>query len=103
VFEQVVIDFLPETKEVFLNALGRIKKRAKPPLVLVARFEDFDEFFEALLKTKNRANVHNAAMAIRRWPSFCQKIFNLPALNERDGGSTSDCCDLTEQPLPPPR
>jgi phospholipase C len=36
---------------------------------------------------------------------FCQKIFNLPALNERDGTSNamSDCFDLTQQPLPPPR
>ena len=35
---------------------------------------------------------------------FCQKIFNLPALNERDGGSNAmaDCFDLAQQPLPPP-
>jgi hypothetical protein len=36
---------------------------------------------------------------------FCQKTFNLPALNERDGTSNamSDCFDLTQNPLPPPR
>ena len=36
---------------------------------------------------------------------FCEKIFNLPALNERDGTSNamSDCFDLTQGPLPPPR
>jgi phospholipase C len=36
---------------------------------------------------------------------FCQKTFNLPALNERDGSSNamSDCFDLTQQPLPPPQ
>jgi phospholipase C len=36
---------------------------------------------------------------------FCQKIFNLPALNERDGTSNamSDCFDLAQHPLPPPR
>jgi phospholipase C len=35
---------------------------------------------------------------------FCQKVFNLPALNERDGGSNAmaDCFDLAQQPLPPP-
>jgi hypothetical protein len=32
------------------------------------------------------------------------EIFNLPALNERDGGSNamSDCFDLAQHPLPPP-
>jgi hypothetical protein len=36
---------------------------------------------------------------------FCQTIFNLPALNDRDDTSNamSDCFDLTQQPLPPPR
>ena len=36
---------------------------------------------------------------------FCQKIFTLPALNGRDGGSNamSDCFDLTQRPLPPPQ
>ena len=36
---------------------------------------------------------------------FCQKVFNLPALNERDGSSNamSDCVDFTQHPLPPPR
>src|SRR6266478_5448219 len=35
---------------------------------------------------------------------FSRKIFNLPALNERDGTSNamSDCFDLTQHPLPPP-
>jgi len=36
---------------------------------------------------------------------FCQNLVNLPVLNERDGSSNamSDCFDLTQQPLPPPR
>ena len=36
---------------------------------------------------------------------FCQKTFNLPPLNDRDGSSNamSDCFELTQRPLPPPR
>ncbi|MGC2199219.1 MAG: alkaline phosphatase family protein [Stellaceae bacterium] len=36
---------------------------------------------------------------------FCQRIFNLPALNQRDGSSNamSDCFDLSRRPLPPPQ
>ena len=36
---------------------------------------------------------------------FCQQIFGLPALNQRDDTSNamSDCFDFTQQPLPPPR
>ena len=35
---------------------------------------------------------------------FCQTIFGLPALNNRDGQSNamSDCFDMGQQPLPPP-
>jgi phospholipase C len=34
---------------------------------------------------------------------FCQRIFNLPALNPRDGSSNamSDCFDLSRRPLSP--
>jgi hypothetical protein len=36
---------------------------------------------------------------------FCQKISNLPALNERDASSNamSDCFDFTQHQLSPPR
>ena len=36
---------------------------------------------------------------------FCQKIFGLPPLNERDGGSNAmaDCFDFEQAPLPPPK
>jgi phospholipase C len=36
---------------------------------------------------------------------FCQTIFDLPSLNERDRGSKgmTDCFDFTQHPLPPPR
>ena len=35
---------------------------------------------------------------------FCQKTFNLPPLNQRDGSSNamSDCFDFNQHPLPPP-
>lgn len=35
---------------------------------------------------------------------FCQKIFNLPPLNQRDGNSNamSDCLDFSQRPLAPP-
>jgi phospholipase C len=35
---------------------------------------------------------------------FCQKTFNLPPLNQRDGSSNamSDCFDVSQQPLDPP-
>jgi len=64
-FEQMVVDFLPQSAEIFREALKRIKAGTVPPTVLVGRFEDFDAFFEATMRTKKQTNVHNAAMALR--------------------------------------
>jgi phospholipase C len=52
-------------------------------------------------KAKHISHQLNSHVSLVR---FCQKTFNLPSLNERDGGSNamSDCFDLTQHPLPPP-
>jgi hypothetical protein len=69
-FEQIAVEFLPQSKEIFLDALKRIKTGSRRPTVLVARFEDFDAFFEAMMRTKAHGNVQNAAMGLRMWPSW---------------------------------
>ena len=79
-FEQLLLDFLPESKEIFLAALKRIGGGKRPPMVLAARFEDFDLFFDAVMKTKKQANVHNAAMALRIMAELaCERLDQLDA------------------------
>jgi phospholipase C len=52
-------------------------------------------------KRAHISHQQNSHISIVR---FCQKVFGLPPLNQRDAGSNamSDCFDLTQQPLPPP-
>lgn len=82
-FEQVILDFLPESKEIFLGALKRLGASKLTRTVLVGRFEDFDAFFDATMKTKKQAGIHNAAMALRVMAEFAvQRLAQLEIESE---------------------
>jgi hypothetical protein len=63
-YEEMVLLFLPEDREIVEAAFKALGKSSKPPRVHVAALESFDAFFEAVVKTKERCNVNNSALAI---------------------------------------
>jgi hypothetical protein len=64
-FEQVVIEFLPEVREVFAATLKRLAASKVINSVYVGRFADFNEFFAAAMRSKGYSKVHNAAMGLK--------------------------------------
>ncbi len=67
-YQDLTILFLPDDQEQFEAALKRIEqaaKRKRPPSIHLARFEDFNRFFDALIAVKERSGVHNSAIAMR--------------------------------------
>ncbi|WP_449246642.1 hypothetical protein [Desulfarculus baarsii] len=64
--KQVVFLFLGEDMGKIAEAAELIEKiKAKEP-VLLARFQDFDLFFEAVMQTKEKLGIVNTATAIRK-------------------------------------
>jgi hypothetical protein len=66
-YEELTIVFLPEEKEAFIQLLGRLEagKGAMKNDLIVARAEDFDRLFGALVQVKRAKKVINNAVAIR--------------------------------------
>jgi len=63
-YEEIACVFLPEEKIAFASAIEKIKKAPKS-LVLGCKYEDFDSIFATLVKTKEKMNIHNTAIAMR--------------------------------------
>lgn len=63
-YEDLHISFLPDDREQFLAFLKRIGSKAKEREVLVARFVDFDDLFETLIRVKTSMNVQNVGIAM---------------------------------------
>jgi len=65
-YQDIILSFLPEDAEAFKELVERFKgTKTKQPDVLVAAYQDFDRFFEAVVKTKTLKNITNTAIAIR--------------------------------------
>jgi hypothetical protein len=63
-YEELHVSFLPGDAEVFNGWLEKITK-AKPAPVLVGLYDDFDLFFDTVIKVKRLKGVHNTAVALR--------------------------------------
>lgn len=63
-YEEMILLFLPEDREIVEQAFKALAKTNKPPRIHVARTESFDQFFDAVVKTKERMHVNNSALAI---------------------------------------
>jgi hypothetical protein len=67
-YEELTIVFLPEEKDVFLELLQRLDDKARQRIkgdVVVARDENFDRLFAAIVRVKREKKVINNAVAIR--------------------------------------
>ena len=79
----MTISFLPEDAEAFKGLLERIEK-SKRGEFLVARLEDFGQFFDAVVKVKEAKGVHNTAVAIRAMAELA-----IERLSEMDDGQAA--------------
>lgn len=62
-YHEINLTFLPEDAEQFEELLKRAAKSAKV-IHYLARYEDFDAMFDAIVRTKEQMNVQNSAVAI---------------------------------------
>ena len=74
-YQELVLLFLPEEQKRFLDTLDQFKnKLGKSVPVHVGRLEDFDRFFEAMVKIKKLRGVHNSALALRGLAELALKV-----------------------------
>jgi len=65
-YEKLLILFLPEDQVKFVAALDSVKRDVrKGASVHLARYEDFDKFYEAMIRVKKVKRVQNSALALR--------------------------------------
>jgi ParB-like chromosome segregation protein Spo0J len=66
-YEQLSIQFLPEDLEVLNERMEELRDRlAKkdPPIMLAARYVDFDRIFDAIVRVKHKLAIVNSALAL---------------------------------------
>jgi len=84
-YEELNLIFLPADLEVVDEALKRFEKSGCAKRVMVARFEDFDAFFDAVVRTKRLTRVLNNASSIAIMTQLaCERLDQLEA--EAAGG-----------------
>nr|BDD45304.1 hypothetical protein 24 [bacterium] len=65
-YEEISLMFLPSEKEAFTNQLEKFEKaKDKKISHILASYDDFDSFFDAIVAVKEFKNVFNNAVAIR--------------------------------------
>lgn len=90
-YEQVSLIFLPEDLEIFENALKAIEGKKTRFRAHAARIDEFDRFFEAVVKTKQNLNVHNSAMAITVMAELAlERLGEMEASNGKDKSTEKD-------------
>lgn len=86
-YQELRILFLPEELELFEANLEEIAKSKAPPRVHMARFEDFDRLFDAVVRAKKLLDVHNSAIALRMLADLAlERLEELEAEVSEDDG-----------------
>lgn len=89
--EQIVLEFLPEVREVFSAAVGKLLKSKTVHSVYAGRFVDYDQFFEGLMRTKSEKRIHNAAMALHAMAELAiERLAQLEGQGDGADGSTAE-------------
>lgn len=63
-YQELALTFLPEQADEF-NALADRLGKSASKVIHLGSLEDFDDFFDALIRVKATQNVHNSALALR--------------------------------------
>lgn len=64
-YQEMHLFFLPEDEAVVAEALKDIEKAARKNQAYVARFADFDDFFETAVRVKSKFEAFNTGVAVR--------------------------------------
>ncbi|MBA3755570.1 MAG: ParB N-terminal domain-containing protein [Nitrosomonas sp.] len=84
-YQQLMILFLPEEEQVFMDLLKQIGKKQES-MKLFGKMDDFDSFFDAVTQTKKVMNIHNSAVALRTMAQLTlQKLEEIQKENEAAG------------------
>ena len=85
-FEQITILFLPEDAEIFKKVVKSFEKESKPGLKYIARLEDFNRIFDAIVAVKTKLNVHNTALAMRLMAEYAlERLDQIESEKPEDG------------------
>lgn len=63
-YESVMLMFLPEDRETFVNAMESLGKGAAKTLRYIGRLEDFAQFEAAIVAVQDELGIHNQALAL---------------------------------------
>ncbi len=64
-YEEIILQFLPDEKEAFIEHLERLGKAAEKKTYLMAEYDDYLRLFRTIVAVKEFKNVFNSAVAIR--------------------------------------
>ncbi|MBZ7262472.1 hypothetical protein FMK81_13245 [Klebsiella oxytoca] len=89
IYEEMTIAFLPEEKNLFVEALENIGKKAKDRLILAGRMEDYNRVFRAVIDVKSKLNIINTAEAFKTMAELAiQKLEEIDGEAEDNAGSS---------------
>lgn len=96
-YQEIVLSFLPQDADEFLKVIDRAGK-SKTALVLAARYAEFDQFFDAIVRTKEVHNIQNNAMAITALAEMAmERLDQLEAeIDGQDQGDEPEAPDVIE-------
>lgn len=64
-FEELILAFLPEEREAFVDFVVALERGHKKAIALVGSLKDFDAFFDSIVAVKEGKQIHNTATALR--------------------------------------
>jgi ParB-like nuclease family protein len=93
-YQEIVLTFLPVDANEFTEMVNRAGKNAKA-LYLAADLQDFDDMFDAIVRTKEQHNIQNNAVAIGTLAQLAmERLDQLEA--EADEGADEEGADVVE-------
>ena len=90
-YTEMLLAFLPEEHEAFLDDIEKVTKHAGKRPAFVARYADFDGLFDAVVRTKKLKNVQNIAVTMAAIVELAlERIAELEAEREVTGGAKDE-------------
>lgn len=63
-YQQVTLMFLPEDREIFIDAMEKLGKGAAKARRYIGRLADFEQFEKAIVAVQDTLDIHNQALAL---------------------------------------
>jgi hypothetical protein len=89
-YSEVTLAFIPRELDQVKSWLSSIEEQARKTPTLAARYEDFDQFFDAVVKTKTTLKVYNSAIAVAAMVSLAMERLEQLQAEEQPDSEASD-------------